>query len=248
MHLSKYANSIGLASIQPLTIMLLERLSDVAFLVDREGNLTYANPSAYKLLECSMAEVLTMSVPDLPLKTLSQVWAERDANSQGTILYFTDRFTTPSDEELMVEVTVSYDRDIEQKCSCLLIHRSEPDAERVRSVPESTLPSIPKLEPVFRFIEENYARSISLKDVALAMGYCPSYLTDLVRRCSGKTVNYWIIKYRITLACSLLQETNDSVNLIANSIGYQNEGHFFRQFRQHCGMTPLAWRKSQQAK
>jgi AraC-like DNA-binding protein len=87
----------------------------------------------------------------------------------------------------------------------------------------------------FTFIEENYPRSIGLKDVAMATGYCPSYLTDLVRRCSGHTVNHWIIKCRIALACNLLQDTNDTVNQISEAIGYQNEGHFFRQFRQHCG-------------
>ena len=101
---------------------------------------------------------------------------------------------------------------------------------------------------MFQFIKENYARSISLKDVAEAMGYCPSYLTDLVRRCTGQTVNHWIIKCRIALACKLLRETNQSVSQIALEIGYQNEGHFFRQFRQHCGTTPLAWRKSEQVR
>ncbi len=243
MFLSKSAEFVGSVSIQPLTVMLLERISDAAFLVDTEGNFTYGNPPAHKLLDCSTAELLTMAVPDLPLVSLAQVWDTQRFNPQmGTALCFADQYVTAAADEIAVEVTVSYDQGIEQECSCLLIHQVELDVVK----PVSILPSIPQLENVFRFIEENYARSISLKDVALATGYCPSYLTDLVRRCSGHTVNHWIIKRRIALACNLLQETNNTVNQISEATGYQNEGHFFRQFRQHCGMTPLAWRKSQQ--
>lgn len=244
MFSSKSAEFVGSVSVQPLTVMLLERINDAAFLVSPQGNFTYGNSSAHKLLDCSTTELLTMAVPDLPLVSFSQVWENRHSSPQvGTALCFVDQYITPSDDEVAVEITVSYDRGIEQEeCSCLLIRQVEPDIVE----PQSNFPSIPQLEPVFRFIEENYARSISLKDVALATGYCPSYLTDLVRRCSGHTVNHWIIKRRIALACNLLQDTNSTVNQIAEATGYQNEGHFFRQFRQHCGMTPLAWRKSQQ--
>jgi AraC-like DNA-binding protein len=243
MFTNKSAEFVGSVSVQPLTVMLLERINDAAFLVDPEGNFTYGNPSARKLLDCSTAELLTMAVPDLPLVSLPQVWgAQRFSSQVGTALCFADQYVTATDDEVAVEITVSYDQGIEQECSCLLIHQVELEVMK----PESILPSIPQLETVFRFIEENYARSISLKDVALATGYCPSYLTDLVRRCSGHTVNHWIIKRRIALACDLLQDTSNTVTHISEATGYQNEGHFFRQFRQHCGMTPLAWRKSQQ--
>jgi AraC-like DNA-binding protein len=243
MFLSKSAEFVGSVSVQPLTVMLLERINDAAFLVDHAGNFTYGNPSAHKLLDCSTAELLTMAVPDLPLASLAQIWDNQFFGSQaGTALCFTDQYITATDDEVAVEVTVSYDQGIEQEGSCLLIRQVELDVMK----PVSILPSIPQLEPVFRFIEENYAQSISLRDVALATGYCPSYLTDLVRRCSGHTVNHWIIKRRIALACDLLQDTNNTVTHISEATGYQNEGHFFRQFRQHCGMTPLAWRKSQQ--
>ena len=245
MLVCKSVESSEIANIQPLTVMLLERLDDAAFLVDLQGRFIYGNPAARKLLNCSAQELSTMMVSDLHLTSLFQLWSNRHSHPNlGSILCFADRYISPDRDELAVEVTISYDREIEQKCSCLLIHQV--DASLVKPFQDLTLPRIPKLEKVFKFIEDNYARSISLRDVALEMGYCPSYLTDLVRRCSGKSVNYWIIKCRITLACRLLQETNDSVNAIALAIGYQSEGHFFRQFRQHCGMTPLNWRKSQQ--
>ncbi|WYL97359.1 MAG: AraC family transcriptional regulator [Gloeotrichia echinulata IR180] len=44
---------------------------------------------------------------------------------------------------------------------------------------------------------------------------------------------------------AVLIETNQSVHEIAETVGYQNEGHFFRQFRQHHKTTPQVWRKAQ---
>lgn len=103
----------------------------------------------------------------------------------------------------------------------------------------------PVLDQVFQFIDQNYHLTITLCDVALAVGYSAAYLTDLVRRKTGKTVNHWIIERRMTATRKLLLETNESANQVALAVGYQHEGHFFRQFRQHHGTTPQAWRKIQ---
>ncbi|MBD2451591.1 helix-turn-helix transcriptional regulator [Nostoc sp. FACHB-152] len=109
----------------------------------------------------------------------------------------------------------------------------------------SIFPSIPRLRDVFEFIELNYHQSISLKEVAQAVGYSSAYLTDLVRHLTGKTVNNWIIHRRIAQASTLLLETNDSVEQIAVKVGYQNINHFYCQFRNYYKNTPRAWREIQ---
>lgn len=113
---------------------------------------------------------------------------------------------------------------------------------------ESIFPSVPRLHEVFEFIELNYQHSIKLKDVAQAVGYSPAYLTDLVRRITGKTVNYWIIKRRLEEAKRLLLETEDSIEQIAFKVGYQNINHFYCQFRNYCQNTPRVWREVQHFK
>lgn len=113
---------------------------------------------------------------------------------------------------------------------------------------KSIFPSIPRLREVFEFIELNYHQSISLKEVAQAVGYSSAYLTDLVRRLTGKTLNNWIIERRIAQASTLLLETNDSVEEIALKIGYQNINHFYCQFRDRYKNTPRAWREVQRCK
>ena len=119
-----------------------------------------------------------------------------------------------------------------------------PEAETTKpAAPKSIFPSDPQLSEVFRFIEANYHRSITLSDVAVAVGYSSTYLTNLVRRQTGQTVQSWIISRRMAAARSLLLETDEKVEEIAQAVGYQSAVHFFRQFRQHHGTTPQAWRR-----
>ncbi|MEA5568181.1 AraC family transcriptional regulator [Anabaena sp. UHCC 0399] len=110
------------------------------------------------------------------------------------------------------------------------------------SIPNSILPSVPKLKIVFDFIEANYHQPITLYDVAQAAGYSPTYLTNLVRCQTGQTVYKWIVQRRMAQAHSLLVNTDQPVNQIAAAVGYPDPGHFIRQFRKIHSTTPKMWR------
>ena len=112
--------------------------------------------------------------------------------------------------------------------------------------PQSFFPSLPQLKEVFDFIEANYQQGITLCDVAEAVGYSSAYLTNRVAKQTGETVNGWIVKRRMAAARSLLQNTSQTIEHIATSVGYQNACHFSRQFRQHHGVPPQSWRKERQ--
>lgn len=111
-----------------------------------------------------------------------------------------------------------------------------------------SLQSQPLLAHVFRFIETNYRNSISLREVAEAVSRSPAYLTDLVRRETGKTVLCWIVERRMVEARRLLLETNQSVEQIAEAVGYLDRRHFGRQFLRFHDTTPQTWRKSHRNK
>ncbi|WP_027844935.1 helix-turn-helix domain-containing protein [Mastigocoleus testarum] len=118
------------------------------------------------------------------------------------------------------------------------------DTKTKQLTQKSIFPSVPQVSKVFEFIEANYNQSITLNDVAVEVGYTPTYLTHLVRNLTGQTVQRWIILRRMIAARSLLLETDLKVEDIAIQVGYNCTVHFFRQFRQHHGTTPHAWRNS----
>lgn len=123
----------------------------------------------------------------------------------------------------------------------------QPSPTTASEIPELNFPSNPQLKSVFDFIEANYHQGITLCDVADAVGYSPAYLTHRVAKMTGETVNSWIVKRRMAAARSLLQYTDQTIEHIATTVGYQNACHFSRQFRQHHGIPPQSWRKEHQS-
>jgi AraC-like DNA-binding protein len=114
--------------------------------------------------------------------------------------------------------------------------------------PQSFFPAHSQLDEAFYFIEANYHKPITLSDVAQAVGYSAAYLTSLTRKQTGQTIQRWIIERRMAAARTLLLNTDQNVEEIANQVGYLHVVHFFRQFRQFHGTTPQNWRSANRAK
>lgn len=105
-------------------------------------------------------------------------------------------------------------------------------------------PDCSRLSPMFAFIEANYHQSLSLRDVARAVGYSPAYLTNMAQTLTGYSVKRWITERRMFQARQLLRDTDQSVKHIAEAVGYADVGYFTRQFRQLHGDPPQIWRSS----
>ena len=110
------------------------------------------------------------------------------------------------------------------------------------STQRSTKKGSPVVEKVLSFIATNFRNSIGLQEVAKEVNFSPAYLTDLIRRETGKTVGSWIVERRMTEARHLLLATDLPVNQIAESVGYFDSSYFIRLFRRLNGTTPQAWR------
>lgn len=200
----------------------------------------------YGVLTTLRQNPLTATIPFIFLSAK----ATKAEVRQGMDLGADDYLTKPSTiEELLraIAARLKKQADIRQCYAAQSQEVSEASsAETAKSTdPQSILPSDPQLSEVFQFIEANYHQAINLNDVARAVGYSSAYLTDLVRRQTGQPLHRWIIQRRMAAACSLLLETNQSVEQIAEAVGYRYTGCFFRQFRISFGTTPQVWRNAQ---
>ena len=77
-------------------------------------------------------------------------------------------------------------------------------------------------------IEANFHRPLGLKEVASNLGYSPTYLTNIVRQKTGRTVKQWIIERRMHNARQLLLHTEKEIAQIATDTGYTDTGYFIR--------------------
>jgi AraC-like DNA-binding protein len=97
---------------------------------------------------------------------------------------------------------------------------------------------------VVDFVEEHYASSISLRDVAQALGYSPAHLTHKFSALTGTPVTAWIIKRRLYAAQELLVETKQNVMAVCEAVGFGDVCYFTRQFVRHVGVTPAQFRSA----
>lgn len=115
-----------------------------------------------------------------------------------------------------------------------------------QGLPQDVIPAVeadPILTKAFRFIEAHFQGAIGLAEVAAATGYTASYLTRRAKQVTGKTLQQWIIAYKMAEAQRLLAETAMSSENIASALGYSDLRGFHRQFRKTFAMTPQSWRQ-----
>ncbi|MNC42748.1 Bifunctional transcriptional activator/DNA repair enzyme AdaA [compost metagenome] len=63
---------------------------------------------------------------------------------------------------------------------------------------------------------------------------------------TGRTYKQFLQELRIRHSCGLLKFTRLSVQSIAECVGIYDMYHFYRVFREYCGMTPGAFRQLSQ--
>ncbi len=96
-------------------------------------------------------------------------------------------------------------------------------------------------------IQRHCLEPISLKDVAAAVYRTPAHVAAAVKKATGYSVGQWISAGRVAEAAARLAHTDESLDAIANHVGWQDKTHFIRQFRRAYGVTPAAWRRQQRA-
>lgn len=94
------------------------------------------------------------------------------------------------------------------------------------------------------YVAQHYAENITVADMADAASVSSSYLIRLFKRSLGTTPYNYLLRYRITKARELLDETNRPVVQVAHDVGFSNESNFSYRFSKMVGQSPRAYRLS----
>ncbi len=97
-------------------------------------------------------------------------------------------------------------------------------------------------EKALAYMRANYAREISLEEVARALHISPYYLSHLFRERVGGTFTERLTELRLGEAKRLLAGTDLLVAEVAERVGYRDANYFCRVFRKREGQTPRAYR------
>jgi len=184
-------------------------------------------------------------------ETVFSELADQNARHDGAGIYLA--FSTKGNkqisniiENLLFELTeYSADMQILRSTTTLLFnYLSRKSGKLLRAA--SRLPDRDSLRraAVLSYIRNNY-KTATLGELADMMFLSVPYLSRLIGEYFGKTFKALLLDERMRRAAELLINTDMPIGDIINSVGYENESYFHREFKQNKGKTPMQYRKSE---
>jgi AraC-like DNA-binding protein len=94
------------------------------------------------------------------------------------------------------------------------------------------------------FINSNYAKKLTLPDIADYIDLSANYFSRLFTQCMGVSLSTYIINIRLQKAKELIIYTNLSIGQIANLCGFDSQAYFISMFHRQFLMTPGKFRNT----
>lgn len=118
-----------------------------------------------------------------------------------------------------------------------------PDHEAEKANGRLTQAQMNKL--VSRFDGSNDCR-LTVAEMAATVGLSESWFSNVFKQTTGRTPLQWQLARRIDLAKKLLVDSDLAVAEVAAQLGFTDQAHLTKAFRQIAGDTPAAWRRMRQ--
>ena len=92
------------------------------------------------------------------------------------------------------------------------------------------------------YMEMHFKEELSLRAIADAAGYNPTYFSELFKKITGESYMQTLTKLRLGCARTLLAAGHTVANACFLS-GFGSLSHFSAVFKKHCSLSPGAYRK-----
>lgn len=132
----------------------------------------------------------------------------------------------------------------ENLANCLMsgvldVNQRNPDAGNARL-------TAAQMRKVALRLEDAGGRRLSIAQMANSVNLSESWFSLVFKNTTGMSPNQWQLNKRVEQARGLLLDTDLSVADIADRLGFSDQAHLTRAFRQLVGKTPASWRRDQQ--
>ncbi len=122
--------------------------------------------------------------------------------------------------------------------------------EIIRKLQNSDLPErgavTVDIFPAIDYIKKNYASSIHVIDLARSCGMSESYFRKIFKKYMNMKPMDYVNFVRIQRGCALLRETDLTVAMVSDSIGFESVSTFIRNFKRVVGCTPNKWKTDEE--
>ena len=98
-----------------------------------------------------------------------------------------------------------------------------------------------RIVDIMKYVQNHYY-DVTLEDLAESFNLSKPYLSRYIRQKSGMTFQEAVKKARLKRDRKMLKESNQTVESIAETVGYETVEHFNRLFKKTYNMTPGQYR------
>ncbi len=92
-------------------------------------------------------------------------------------------------------------------------------------------------------VKKHYTEELDLNSIARELGFSSSYLTKVFNKVENCTPSKFIRSYRMGIAKQLLSDNKLTIQQIASHVGYNDQFHFSRSFKQIFGISPTEYKQ-----
>lgn len=96
-------------------------------------------------------------------------------------------------------------------------------------------------EEITEYIAHHYA-TVTIRELVENFHFQEDYFNRLIRSKAGISYSEYVQRIRLEKAEALLRTSSMTVDEVAEAVGYQNKGYFYKIFKKEFGMTPRQMR------
>ena len=93
------------------------------------------------------------------------------------------------------------------------------------------------------YIDSNLHRTIHIRDLSAVSRRSPAHFSRKFKLAVGDSPHAYVVRRRLERACHLMMTSAEPLSEIALSVGFSDQAHLCRLFRQAFGRSPANWRR-----